>query len=65
MSSQVRWRTALHPSPFFLFSSQVTIEEAPAVPTYIQLARVRGKVISAALQLGRDNFVEFLFQVLH
>lgn len=65
MSSQARWLTAQHPSPFFLSSSQVTAEEAPAVPQYIQLARAQGKGhFSVTLQLGRNNF-KFLFQVLH
>lgn len=43
MSSQACWLTAQHPSPFFLSSSQVTAEEAPAVPKHIQLARAQGK----------------------
>lgn len=43
MSSQACWLTAQHPSPFFLSSSQVTTEEAPAVPEHIQLAGAQGK----------------------
>lgn len=43
MSNQAGWLTVQHPSPYFLSSSQVTAEEAPAVPKYIHLARAQGK----------------------